>query len=75
MHRMLLAGTLLLAAPVACTSPAARTDARADRTERQRDSVLGASRMPGAGGVRRALEVSDSATARRSREASVDSAP
>jgi hypothetical protein len=72
MHRMLLAGTLLLGAPVGCASPSPRTDAR---TERQRDSVLGASRIPGAAGVRHALEASDSGAARRRREASVDSAP
>jgi hypothetical protein len=34
-------------------------------TQRQRDSVIGASRLPGAGGVRGALEASDSAAARR----------
>jgi hypothetical protein len=75
MHRMLLAGTLLLSAPGACASPSARPDARTERSERQRDSVLGASRIPGAVGVRRALEASDSGAARRTREASVDSAP
>ena len=38
------------------------------KTERERDSVLGASKIPGAGGVGAALRVSDSAAARRSRE-------
>jgi hypothetical protein len=42
--------------------PAAR------KTERERDSVLGASKVPGAGGVGAALRVSDSAAARRARE-------
>ena len=42
--------------------PAAR------KTERERDSVLGASKIPGAGGVGAALRVSDSAAARRARE-------
>lgn len=42
--------------------PAAR------KTERERDSVLGASKIPGASGVGAALRVSDSATARRARE-------
>ena len=37
-------------------------------TVRQRDSVLGASQLPGAQGVRGALRVSDSAAARRNRE-------
>ena len=35
---------------------------------RQRDSVIGASQLPGAQGVRGALRVSDSAEARRARE-------
>lgn len=35
---------------------------------RQRDSVIGASQLPGAQGVRGALRVSDSADARRARE-------
>jgi len=34
---------------------------------RQRDSVIGASRLPGAAGVRKALELSDSARARAAR--------
>ena len=37
-------------------------------TERERDSVIGASQLPGAQGVRGALRVSDSAAARRTRE-------
>lgn len=37
-------------------------------TVRQRDSVLGASQLPGAQGIRGALRVSDSAAARRGRE-------
>ena len=37
-------------------------------TVRQRDSVLGASQLPGAQGIRGALRVSDSAAARRERE-------
>ncbi|NIM48661.1 MAG: hypothetical protein GTN62_02845 [Gemmatimonadales bacterium] len=36
-------------------------------TQRQRDSAIGASDLPGAGGVRKALEVSDTAAARRAR--------
>lgn len=34
---------------------------------RQRDSVIGSSGLPGAGGVRKALEISDSARARSGR--------
>ena len=75
MRRVLLAGTLLLATQGACTRPADRPNAQDARSQRQRDSVLGASQLPGAAGVRHALEASDSATARRAREASADSAP
>lgn len=35
-------------------------------TQRQRDSIIGASSLPGARGVQRALEVTDSVNARRS---------
>ncbi|HSJ10092.1 MAG TPA: hypothetical protein VK928_09260 [Longimicrobiales bacterium] len=35
-------------------------------TQRQRDSIVGASSLPGAGGVRRAMDVADSAAARQS---------
>jgi hypothetical protein len=41
-------------------------------TQRQKDSVIGASRLPGAQGVRRALQVADSAAARRAREAAIE---
>jgi hypothetical protein len=74
MRRVLLAGSLLLAAEMACTRPAARPNAPDDRSQRQRDSVLGASQIPGAAGVRHALEASDSAAARRAREESADPA-
>lgn len=39
---------------------------------REQDSVLGASRLPGAAGVRGALRVADSAAARNTRLDSVD---
>jgi hypothetical protein len=41
------------------------------RTERERDSTIAQSRLPGAGGVKAALKVSDSAAARRARLDSV----
>ena len=37
-------------------------------SERERDSLIGASQLPGAQGVRGALRASDSAAARRGRE-------
>jgi hypothetical protein len=47
----------------------------APATERQRDSVIGASRLPGAQGVGRALQASDSATSRRAMEDSIAREP
>ncbi len=44
---------------------------RAPRTERERDSIIGQSRLPGAAGVKGALKVSDSAAARKARLDSV----
>lgn len=43
----------------------------APRTERERDSIIGQSRLPGAAGVKGALKVSDSAAARTARLDSV----
>lgn len=40
-------------------------------TRRQRDSVIGASKLPGAGGVRGAMRAADSAAARRARADSI----
>ena len=37
------------------------------RTERERDSIIGHSKVPGAGAVQRALDVSDSAQRRGAR--------
>jgi hypothetical protein len=48
---------------------------RPPATERERDSVIGASRLPGAKGVQGALRASDSADSRRAREDSVAREP
>jgi hypothetical protein len=48
---------------------------RAPATQRQRDSVIGASRLPGAQGVGRALRASDSASSRRAQEDSIAREP
>jgi hypothetical protein len=46
-----------------------KSASRADTLSvRQRDSILGTSRLPGAKGISGALRVSDSAAARRGRE-------
>ena len=44
-----------------------RADSTRARSQRERDSVLGASRLPGAQGVRGALGAADSAAARNAR--------
>jgi hypothetical protein len=44
-------------------------------TRRQRDSIIGESGLPGAQGVRGALEAADSAAARRAREDSLRRQP
>jgi PBP1b-binding outer membrane lipoprotein LpoB len=46
-----------------CTGETAPAD---QPTRAERDSMIGASALPGAGGVRRALEVADTAAARQS---------
>jgi hypothetical protein len=67
MAKRLLASSILIAL-TACHSNAAP---KAARSERERDSVIGASRLPGARGVQGALRVSDSAVSHQSQ---VDSA-
>ena len=44
-------------------------------SERQRDSVIGASKLPGARGVAGALEAADSAAARRAQEEAAGQEP
>ena len=63
-------GLMAVLAVLAATGCGARDEVKpaARKTERERDSVLGASKIPGAGGVGAALRVSDSAAARRARE-------
>jgi hypothetical protein len=58
--------TVLLAVGLAGCKPS--PSAARPTTERERDSVIGASQLPGAQGVRGALRISDSAVARRERE-------
>ncbi|MGH7593085.1 MAG: hypothetical protein ACRELE_04430 [Gemmatimonadales bacterium] len=69
-----LCGAVLLLASCSqkATSP---TQRGAPLTQRQHDSVIGASGLPGAAGVRGALRVSDSMATRRARIDSASSAP
>lgn len=71
--RILSVSMLLMMVLGAACAPRSQPAARAPLTERQRDSVLARSSLPGAGVVGRALEVSDRATDRAAEAASADS--
>ena len=62
---------LVLAAGIFACRSAPPRDARTAAEERERDSTIGASRLPGAQGVSGALRAADSAAARLAREDSV----
>jgi hypothetical protein len=51
------------------------SDSRKDLTQREKDSILGASQIPGAKAVKRTLTSADSAAARQSRLDSADREP
>jgi hypothetical protein len=59
---------ILLALSTGVSSCRRTESAPPPATERERDSIIGASQLPGAQGVRGALRASDSAAARRGRE-------
>jgi hypothetical protein len=64
---------LLLAAAAACAAPA---DESADTlSQRERDSAIGASKLPGAPGVSAAMRAADSAAARNARLDSIARTP
>ena len=63
--------TILVLAAIGLAGCKSSSSTARPTTERERDSAIGASQLPGAQGVRGALRVSDSATARRAREDSV----
>jgi hypothetical protein len=63
----------VLLAVAACSSPG--QGEKRPGTERERDSILGASQFPGARGVRGALGASDSADARNARLDSIATQP
>ena len=51
------------------------TDRRATLTQREKDSILAGSQIPGARGVKRAMTSADSASARQARLDSADREP
>jgi hypothetical protein len=61
-----LAALLLACALAGCGGK--RSEAEAPTSRREQDSILGASKLPGAQGVSGAMKVADSAAARRARE-------
>jgi hypothetical protein len=63
---------ILLLTIYACTPS---KESERPSSERERDSVLGASRLPGASGVRGALKAQDTAAARNTRLDSVANQP
>jgi hypothetical protein len=63
---------VLLLVSAGCSS---HSHSKRPATERERDSVLGASKLPGAAGVRGALRGQDSAAARNARLDSVANQP
>ena len=74
MQRVFFPAALVLLLVSTGCGPANDT-AKRPRTERERDSVIGASRLPGATGVRGALRTQDSAAAQNARLDSVASQP
>jgi hypothetical protein len=66
---------LALVALVGCTPRQEAAGSKRPHSERERDSIIGASQLPGATGVRRALLESDSADARNARLDSVANQP
>jgi len=66
MARM-IALVLLVLCAAGCTGKATERESRRAPTERERDSLIARSRLPGAPGVASALSAADSASARARR--------
>jgi hypothetical protein len=69
------AGFVVLVASVGLTGCDKGPDNRRDLTQREKDSILGASQIPGAKAVKRSLTSADSAAARQSRLDSAEREP
>jgi len=66
---------LLLLASLGTTACSSKTTAGTGRTEHERDSVIAQSKAPGAGVVKKALDVADSSHNRVASEDSAAAAP
>jgi hypothetical protein len=74
----LIPNTVALVAVVLCLAACGKDDADVNKrvlTQREKDSILGASQIPGARAVKRALGSADSANARQSRLDSAEREP
>ena len=65
--RLLVVAGMLLCALAACSKNSGADHGRLGLSERQRDSTIAKSRLPGAGVVGKAMAVSDSTAAREAR--------
>lgn len=70
-HRL----TFLLALSVVLGCGSDQAERQAPKSQRQRDSTIGASRLPGAQGVGGALKAADSAASRRAQEEAAGQEP
>ena len=68
-----MASVIVLTAITSCGGD--DTDNRANLTQREKDSILAGSQIPGARGVKRAMTSADSASARQARLDSADREP
>ena len=75
MVRQLGSAMVIVAALGACSSQQTAQNDRDTMTQRQKDSVLAQSQLPGARGVGNAIEAADSAKARQARLDSIANAP
>ena len=71
MRRLLVVCSLVALPAIGCGKKE-EAPAKPQMTQRQRDSAIGASKLPGAQGVQRALRASDSIQARNNRLDSVN---
>lgn len=69
--RIRILACAIAVAAAGCVAESDTDEAPPERTQRQRDSAIAESNLPGAGAVGRALETSDSAVARAARMDSI----
>jgi hypothetical protein len=74
LRKILLAIATIVIGAVACGKDESDTSKR-ELTQREKDSILGASQIPGAKAVKRAITSADSAAARQARLDSAERAP